>query len=139
MKVSTVTSAGENVLDAVCSFGKNVFEVFLWVGLGTAEGADVGAESGLHLAGELAVAFLVENERITGFIDGFNCCAKSGVDFASLGEELVDPSVSSGNSAGGGGGVVFHQIEESVHMSADLVQSLFGAKIRISDSSRLMF
>ena len=127
IKVSTVPSAGENVFDTVRSFGKNSFEVLLWVRLGAAEGADVGAKGGLHLSGELAVAFLVENEGITGFVDGFDCGAKGGVDLASLAEELGDPSVGSANSGDGSGGVIFHQIEESVHMSADLVQSLFGA------------
>ena len=128
IKVSAVASAGENVLDTVSSFGKDSFEVFLWIRLFAAEGADVRSKGALHLAGEFAEAFLVEDEGITSLIHSINGCAESRVDLTSLAEELGNPGVSSGNSSVRSSGVVVHQIEESVHVAADLVQSLFSAR-----------
>ena len=55
MRILTVTGARENVLDAVCSFGKGIFKILLRVGFLAAESADVRAKCGLHLARELAV------------------------------------------------------------------------------------
>ena len=126
MKILTVAGARENVLDAVRSLGEGVFEVLLWVGLLAAESSDVRTEGGLDLAGELAVRILVEDENVIGFRFGVDAVAEGGVDLAGLVEEFRDPALSSNNSAFGSGGVVIHQVEESVHVPADLVQSLFG-------------
>jgi hypothetical protein len=126
MKISTVASARENVLDAVRSLGKGVFEVLLWVGLLTAESSDVGTESGLDLAGELAEGLLIEDENVVGFRFGVDAVAEGGVDFAGLVEEFVNPGLSSNNSGIGSGCVVVHQVDKSFHVLADLVQSLFG-------------
>jgi len=78
------------------------------------------------LAGELAERFLVEDENVVGFRFGVDAVAEGGVDLAGLVEKFVNPGLSSNNSAIGSGGVVVHQVEESVHVLADLVQSLFG-------------
>jgi len=126
IKILAVTSARENVLDAVRSLGKGVFKVLLFVGLLAAESADVRAECRLHLARQLAVRFLVEDENVVGFWHGVEAVAERGVDLAGLTQELLNPHVCSINSAWRSCGVVFHQVEESTHVAFDLVQSLFS-------------
>ena len=126
-QILTVTSSGSDVSDSVGSLGEGLFEVLLGVRIDADEGSEVRSKSGLDLASELTIVFLVKD---LGFISLINFItgAWGEVELLKLGEKLVGPGLDSADVLVGSGGVVVHEVDEGGGVALDLVQSLTSTR-----------
>ena len=82
------------------------------------------------MTGQFAEVVLVENEGLVSF--GFTLGiirTEINVNLISLGEDLVNPFFSSLNIAVRSGCIVVDQVEKSISMSPNFIESLFRTKL----------